>query len=92
MRALFSCIPSEGHFRPLLPLARALAAAGHHVAFATAVDWHPRVAAEGFEALPNATRVVYDGLRHECLNEPEQDDVIAGIIAWLDQQLPAIAG
>ncbi|MDF2748841.1 MAG: jadS [Gaiellaceae bacterium] len=52
MRALFSCIPSEGHFRPLLPLARALAAAGHDIAFATAVDWHPRVAAEGFEALP----------------------------------------
>ena len=30
------------------------------------------------------TRVVYDGLRHEILNEPEQDQVIEAIIAWLD--------
>jgi UDP:flavonoid glycosyltransferase YjiC (YdhE family) len=51
VRVLFSCIPSEGHFRPLLPLARALALAGHDVAFATAADWHPRVADEGFDAL-----------------------------------------
>ncbi len=51
MRALFCCIPSEGHFRPLLPLARAVIAAGHEVAFATARDWHPRVEAEGFAAL-----------------------------------------
>ncbi len=51
MRALFCCIPSEGHFRPLLPLARALATAGNEVAFATALDWHPRVEDEGFETL-----------------------------------------
>ena len=51
MRALFCCIPSEGHFRPLLPLARALAGAGHEVAFATAREWHARVEDEGFAAL-----------------------------------------
>lgn len=51
----------------------------------------PTSATEPFEQLPNATRVVYDGLRHECLNEPEQDEVIAGIIGWLDTQLPAAA-
>jgi acylglycerol lipase len=50
----------------------------------------PVAATEGFEALPNATRVVYEGLRHECLNEPEQAEVIAGIIGWLDQQLPSL--
>ncbi len=51
MRVLLSCIPQEGHFRPLLPLARALAAGGHEVAFATAAAWHPAVADAGFAAL-----------------------------------------
>ena len=49
---LFSCVPAEGHFRPMLPLARALAAAGHEVVFATSADWEPHVAAEGFTTLP----------------------------------------
>jgi alpha-beta hydrolase superfamily lysophospholipase len=52
----------------------------------------PVAATAGFESLPNATRVVHEGLRHECLNEPEQDDVIAGILGWLDEQLAAPVG
>ncbi len=40
MRLLFCTTPLEGHFRPLLPLARSLAARGHDVAFATAASWH----------------------------------------------------
>lgn len=51
MKLLFSCIPGEGHFRPLLPLARALRERGHEVAFAVAEEWSPRVADEGFAAL-----------------------------------------
>ncbi len=51
MRVLFSTTPLDGHFRPLLPLARALRARGHEIAFATAASWHPVVEAEGFEAL-----------------------------------------
>ena len=51
MRVLFSTTPLDGHFRPLLPLARALRARGHELAFATAASWHPVVEAEGFEAL-----------------------------------------
>ena len=50
MRILFSCIPSEGHFSPLLPLARALAARGNEVAFAVAEAWRFRAAEEGFES------------------------------------------
>ena len=50
----------------------------------------PVTATAGFESLPNATRVVYDGLRHECLNEPERAEVIAAVVAWLDEQLPAV--
>ena len=51
MRVLFSCIPGEGHFSPLLPLARALAGRGHDVAFALAEDWRNRTEEEGFESL-----------------------------------------
>jgi UDP:flavonoid glycosyltransferase YjiC (YdhE family) len=50
VRVLFSCIPSEGHFSPLLPLARALAARGHEVAFAVAESWRFRPAEEGFDS------------------------------------------
>lgn len=51
MRLLFATTPLDGHFRPLLPLARALQARGHDVAFATAGSWHGYIEAEGFPAL-----------------------------------------
>lgn len=51
MRILFSCISSEGHFSPLLPLARALANRGHDVAFAVAEPWRYRAEEEGFESV-----------------------------------------
>jgi acylglycerol lipase len=44
-------------------------------------------ASERFDELPNATRVVHEGLRHESMNEPEQAEVIAGITDWIDEQL-----
>ena len=44
-------MPLEGHFRPLLPLAHALAARGHELAFAAAPAWQPRVSEEGFPTL-----------------------------------------
>lgn len=31
---------------------------------------------------------VYDGLYHEILNEPEQDDVMGDIAAWIEARLP----
>lgn len=52
MRVLFSTTPLDGHFRPLLALARALRAAGHELAFATEAGWHSHVVGEGFDALP----------------------------------------
>jgi UDP:flavonoid glycosyltransferase YjiC (YdhE family) len=51
MRLLFSCMPWEGHFRPLVPLAHALSARGHDVAFAAAAAWRPRAEEEGFPLL-----------------------------------------
>jgi acylglycerol lipase len=46
-------------------------------------------AREFYEALGSADRelVVYEGLYHEILNEPERDLVLADIVAWLDRHL-----
>ncbi len=44
-------MPWEGHFRPLVPLAHALTARGHDVAFAAAAAWEPRARDEGFALL-----------------------------------------
>jgi lysophospholipase len=49
----------------------------------------PVSASQPLESLPNVTRRVWAGLRHECLNEPERDVVIAEIVTWLDAQLAA---
>jgi UDP:flavonoid glycosyltransferase YjiC (YdhE family) len=50
MRALLTCRPLAGHYRPLLPLARALAEAGHEVAFASGEPVAGEAEAEGFMA------------------------------------------
>src|SRR5512147_2154980 len=50
MRALLTCRPLAGHYRPMLPLARALAEAGHDVAFASGEPVVGEAEAEGFMA------------------------------------------
>ena len=40
-----------------------------------------------FEGLPGVTRRVYQGLRHETLNEPEGPQVVADVIAWLREAI-----
>lgn len=52
MRALFTCVPGYGHFHPMAPLALALRAAGHDVAFATEERFCGRVERAGFDAFP----------------------------------------
>jgi UDP:flavonoid glycosyltransferase YjiC (YdhE family) len=52
MRVLFTCWPAYGHFHPMVALARALAASGHDVAFATAGAFCPYVELVGFGAFP----------------------------------------
>jgi len=42
------------------------------------------------ESLPNVDRRVWQGLRHECLNEPEQGEVIGEILTWIDAQLAIV--
>ena len=49
MDVLFSVLPGHGHFFPHLPLARALAAAGHRVRVASSGSYGPTIRAHGFE-------------------------------------------
>ena len=43
----------------------------------------PTQASEPFQTLPNVTRRVYAGLRHETLNEPEGPQIVADVVDWL---------
>ncbi len=52
MRALFTSQAGAGHWCPLVPLARALATAGHQVAFATAPVGCAGLAKHGFRCFP----------------------------------------
>jgi UDP:flavonoid glycosyltransferase YjiC (YdhE family) len=47
MRVLFTVQPSTGHLHPLVPVARALAGAGHEVAVCSAASFGPEVEAFG---------------------------------------------
>ena len=39
---------------------------------------------------PDLTVKIYDGLYHELHNEPEQQEVLDGIVAWLDARLDTV--
>jgi UDP:flavonoid glycosyltransferase YjiC (YdhE family) len=52
MRVLFSHQPLSGYFHPLVPLGRAMEAAGHEVAFACTPSFCPTVAAAGLRCMP----------------------------------------
>jgi len=54
MRILFTFIGGLGHFYPLVPIARAAAAAGHEVAVAGASGLTAQVEAAGFRAFPTS--------------------------------------
>lgn len=47
----------------------------------------PTSCSEALGEIPCVERRVYDGLRHETLNEPEGPEIVADIVAWLDRQL-----
>ena len=50
MRVLFTCVRYLAHFHTLVPITRAVAAAGHEVAFATAEPLTPLIGPAGFRA------------------------------------------
>ncbi len=47
----------------------------------------PPDASEVFDTLPNAERVVHEGLRHEVFNEPSGLEILDRVIAWIDRRL-----
>ena len=52
MRVLFTTLPAYGAFQPLIPVARALKAAGHEVAFAASATFCRVITAAGFRCVP----------------------------------------
>ena len=52
MRVLLTTQPAVGHFHPMVPLARALVAAGHEVLVASSASFLPTVVASGLPAVP----------------------------------------
>jgi UDP:flavonoid glycosyltransferase YjiC (YdhE family) len=52
VRVLFSSMGLVGHINPMVPLARALAARGHEIRWATTPDGCARVEQAGFDAVP----------------------------------------
>jgi UDP:flavonoid glycosyltransferase YjiC (YdhE family) len=52
VRVLFTNQPLSGHWHPLVPLAQALAAAGHEVAFASLPGFCSSMEAKGFRTFP----------------------------------------
>ncbi len=69
VRVLFSCTASDGHFMPLVPLARAFVARGDEVVFATAGGFADRVGDFGFGVLPAGLSVVELNKRYAPFRE-----------------------
>ena len=78
MRVLCTCLPGYGHFLPMLPLGRALAAAGHEVAFASAADFCPQMEREGFVTFPAGISLA-DQLAEAARRYPEQHAMPHGL-------------
>ena len=78
MRVLCTCLPGFGHFLPMLPLARALTAAGHDVAFASAADFCPQMEREGFVTFPAGISLA-DQLAEAAKRYPEQHAMPHGL-------------
>ncbi|WP_281561647.1 glycosyltransferase [Thalassomonas sp. RHCl1] len=51
MKILCSSIPALGHYHPMLPTVKALAAAGHEILFAIAPGFHGEINGDGFKAV-----------------------------------------
>jgi acylglycerol lipase len=51
----------------------------------------PTHCSEILEDLDNVDRRVYEGLRHETMNEPEGPQVVADLIEWLNEKLDSVS-
>jgi UDP:flavonoid glycosyltransferase YjiC (YdhE family) len=73
VRLLFTFAGGVGHFLPLLPLAHALAAEGHDVAFGAQAAMLPTVKQAGFEAFDTGGRTIRDVELREPLLELDME-------------------
>jgi MGT family glycosyltransferase len=80
MRALFTFQPGTGMFRPLVPLARALADAGHEVAFVGAESFRLQVEACGFTLFPAGLDWTANGLTGTFPDAPPPGPAL---LAWI---------
>jgi UDP:flavonoid glycosyltransferase YjiC (YdhE family) len=97
MRVLFSTTGGTGHFGPLIPVAKACAAAGHTVAVAAPSSFAEAVAGAGFDHLPfgapspELMGKIFGGFPQLTFEEVNRV-VLAEVFARLDAQaaLPAL--
>src|ERR1700736_5073280 len=91
MRVLITSVSGYGHLQPLLPLAKALAEAGHEVAIATGSELCPRAEAAGFPAFDAG---ISPGTIFELLAEryPDQEYNRLKPTEILDWYLPHLFG
>ena len=81
LRVLFTTIPATGHFQPLVPFARGLAA-GHTVAFATTPDFVAAIEASGFDCFAvGVPKTPKDALQERGIGparlSPEEGNLLA---------------
>ncbi len=50
----------------------------------------PLAASQPLEGRPNVTYRRWEGLRHECLNEPDRGEVLGEMAAWLEGRLAGL--
>ena len=82
MRALFTTQPGAGHWRPLLPLGKALEAAWHEVAFATTPAACAAIAGYGFRCFPAGVDDWLEDARPKLAGSPDRPAQAATV--WVD--------
>jgi UDP:flavonoid glycosyltransferase YjiC (YdhE family) len=81
VRFLFGFVGGTGHLAPQLPIARALEAAGHDVAFSTYFPMVPEVEAAGFQAFASGPHVAKAPVKKPLLEpDPEREDEVMRLV------------
>ncbi len=85
LRVLFTTIAATGHFQPIVPFARGLAAAGHTVAFATTPDFVAAIEASGFSCFAvGVPKTPGDVLRERGIDHARlsREEAILEAVQW----------
>ena len=90
MRILFTFAGGNGHFQPLIPIARTALSVGHSIAFAGEAAMLPVIEAAGFTAIPTAGATLRDTPQRLPLldldSEREDRDLREGFATRLARQ------